>query len=88
MAIPNLKRIKVSSEQELRNWLAKQSDQEQNLMLVTYNEASRDKYVSREQVRDALIEHGWAAGTRYTLNGNLLGHVISKQLNKHAATSR
>lgn len=77
MSIPNLKRIKVSSEQELRNWLAKHPDQEQSIMLVTCNKKSRDKHVSREQVRDALVEHGWADGPRYTLKGNLIGHVIS-----------
>lgn len=62
----------MSSEQELRAWLSNQPDKEQRVMLVTYNETSGDKYVSREQVRDALIEHGWVAGPRHTLNGTSL----------------
>ena len=49
MSIPRLKRIKVSSVQELRNWLSKQPDQEQSVMVLTCKENSRDKYVSREQ---------------------------------------
>ncbi len=78
MSIPNLKRIKVSSGQELRNWLAKQPDQQQTVMLLTCNKTSRNKYVSREEVDEALVEHGWVAGVKYTLNGNLIGHVIGK----------
>jgi hypothetical protein len=63
MMIPKLKRIKVSSEQEV--------------MIVTCNKKYRDKHVSSDQVRDALSENGWAAGQRYTLDGNLVGHVVS-----------
>lgn len=77
MIIPKLKRIKVSSAQELRNWLAKNSEREQEVMIVTCNKKSRDKHISSDQVRDALCENGWAAGQSYTLDGNLVGHVGS-----------
>lgn len=77
MTIPNLKRLKISSEQELRFWLSKQAGQVQSVMVVTYSEASHDRYVSRAQVAEALDAHGWVSGFSYTLNGNLLGHVIS-----------
>jgi hypothetical protein len=78
MTIPNLKRIKVHSIPELTAWLAKQPRDAQSVMLVTYTDTSHDKYVSHEQLRDAITAHGWATGFRYTLNGNFLGHVISK----------
>lgn len=77
MIIPKLKRIKVSSEQELRNWLAKNSDCKQEVMIVTCNKKSREKHVSNDQLREALGEIGWAVGRSYTLDGNLVGHVIS-----------
>jgi hypothetical protein len=77
MIIPKLKRIKVSSEHELRNWLAKNSEQKQEVMIVTCNKKSRDKHISCDLVRDALDENGWAAGQSYTLDGNLVGHVVS-----------
>lgn len=77
MMIPKLKRIKVSSEQELRNWLANNTAQQQDVMIVTCNKKSREKHVSSDQVRDALIENGWVAGQSYTLDGNLVGHVVS-----------
>ena len=74
----NPKRVKISSEQELRNWLDKNPGDGQRVMLVTYNKASCEKHVSREQIRDALDVYGWDDGPRTTLNGNLIGHVISK----------
>lgn len=78
MIIPKLKRIKVSSEQELRNWLAKNPDQMQDVMIVTCNKKSPDKHLSRDQVKDVLAQNGWLAGRSYTLIGNLDGHVISR----------
>ena len=78
MTIPKLRRIKVSSGQELGDWLAKNEDLRQDVMLVTCNSKSRDKFVSSEQVREALAEHGWSAGRRYTLRGNLVGHVACR----------
>ncbi len=77
MIIPKLKRVKVSSELELRNWLAKNSEQRQEVMIVTSNKKSRDKHMSSDQVREALSEYGWAAGQSYTLDGNLVGHIVS-----------
>lgn len=87
MGIPNLKRVKVSSEQELRAWLNKQPDEDQSVMLVTYTKTSRDKHVSHEQVHEALVEHGWASGRKYTLNSHLLGHLISKHQDEPAMPS-
>lgn len=78
MKTPNLKRISISSEQELDIWLASHSDQSQSVMLVTHTKPSHRNYVSGEQVREALAAHGWIAGPRYTLNADLLGHVIAK----------
>ncbi len=75
--MPKLKRVKVSTEQELRNWLNKNSDQEQEVMIVTCNQKSRDKFISIDRVRDAVVQSGWNAGRSYTLDGNLVGHVIS-----------
>ena len=46
-------------------------------MIVTCNKKSRDKYISSIQVRDAAREHGWNAGRSYSLDGNLMGHVLS-----------
>ena len=75
MTIPKLKRVKVSSEQELRSWLAKNGGVAQHVMIVTCNKTSPDKYIRSEDVRRALLEQGWTAGQSFTLSGNLTGHV-------------
>jgi hypothetical protein len=77
MVIPKLKRIKVSSEQQLRNWLASNSEFERDVMIVTCNKKSREKHISSEQVRRILGDLGWTAGKSYALDGNLVGHVAS-----------
>lgn len=77
MTIPNLKRIKVTSGLELTTWLSKQDRDGQSVMLVTHADQNHSKHVGRNQVDAALTAHGWTSGMRYTLNGGLLGHVIS-----------
>ncbi len=46
-------------------------------MIVTCDRSSPTKHVSRASVRSILAQHGWKSEKSYTLNGNLLGHVIS-----------
>lgn len=75
MTIPTLKRIKVSSAQDLRNWLSQQAGYPQDVMIVTCDKTSRTKHVSSDEVRKALHDSGWMAGRSYTLNGHLVGHV-------------
>jgi hypothetical protein len=79
MAIPNLKRVTISSEMELRVWLANSPIHAQSIMLVTHNTSAPDKHVSAEQIMDAIAAHGWASGARYTLNAHLVGHVIHRR---------
>ena len=76
MSMPKLKRIKVSSEEELRSRLA--TGPGDAVMIVTCNKTSRDKHVSNEQVSGVLGELGWSLGRRYTLSGNLVGHVARR----------
>ena len=76
MPIPKLKRIKISSEQELVSWLAKNTNRTGEVMIVTCNKVSPSKYVSRDRVCDALSKHGWTSGQSYTLDGKLVGHVV------------
>ena len=78
MEFPKLKRINVCSEQELDVWLKRNTSQEESVMVVTHANSSHQKFVSREQVGQLLAEHGWKAGSRYTIGSNLLGHVITK----------
>ena len=78
MIIPKLKRIKVSTVQELRSWLTKNSSKPQDVMIVTCNKRSQTKHIHSQQVRDIARETGWNSGRSYTLDGNLSGHIVSK----------
>ena len=78
MKIPNLKRIKVSSETELATWLSKRPKQFESVMITTTTKPSGPNFVGRDQVEAALAAHGWIAGPCFTLNGGLIGHVISQ----------
>jgi enoyl-[acyl-carrier-protein] reductase (NADH) len=77
--IPNLKRFNISSDQELDALLAKLTDCAEKVMVVTHCVSSHPKHVSRKQVHDALVRHGWKSGQIYTLNASLIGHVISRK---------
>lgn len=76
MSIPKLKRIKVATERDLRNWLSKNTGDPDEVMIVTCNKTSRDKHISGDQVRETVAQSGWIAGRSYTLVGNLTGHVV------------
>ncbi|MFT6945320.1 MAG: hypothetical protein ACJAUW_001902 [Yoonia sp.] len=79
MSIPNLKRVRVSSEAELRRWFALGSEQMEPVMLVTYNRTSADKNVSHDQEHAAMDAYGWVHGQKFTLNKSLIGHVIRRE---------
>lgn len=79
MKIPNLRRIKVTSQAELAKWLATNADHPESVMLVTHCRPSSPNHVSREEVAQALAAHGWEAGPRFTLNDALIGHVIARR---------
>lgn len=78
MNMPSLKRIRVTSEQQLRSRLARLSPDDASVMLVTCTRSTPDKYLSPDCIRSAVIAHGWSNGRRYTLNANQIGHVIHR----------
>lgn len=85
MDIPKLKRITVTSDADLRAWLARHRTSGESVMLVTRARRGSPNHVSRAEVGAALAAQGWVAGPRYTLNGSLIGHVIHP---RSAASSR
>jgi hypothetical protein len=78
MEIPKLKRVKVSTEAELRTWLAQNATLDQEVMIISCGKRSKDKHLSSATVRRVLQACGWASRGGYTLNGNLLGHVAAR----------
>ena len=61
-------RVEVSSSIQLWDWLLTAHTQHESVWLVTWKAAHRDKYVSRDEVLDALIAFGWIDGRRMKLD--------------------
>jgi uncharacterized protein YdeI (YjbR/CyaY-like superfamily) len=64
---PEIARVEVTSEAELWAWLEAHHTGP-SVWLVTWKAAHRDKYLSRDQVLDALIAYGWIDGRRMKLD--------------------
>lgn len=83
MSIPTLKRIRISSQIDLTTWLSKSAAQADiadmnSVMLVSHSDKANKSHLSVNEVREALNEQAWKLERSYTLNGGLLGHVISR----------
>ena len=61
-------RLEIQSAQTLWEWLGAHHAQQASVWLVTHKAADRSKYVSREEVLDALIAYGWIDGRRLKLD--------------------
>lgn len=61
-------KVEVTSAKALWAWLADHYGQDAPVWLVTWKAAQRDKYVSRDDVLDALIAYGWVDGRRMKLD--------------------
>jgi uncharacterized protein YdeI (YjbR/CyaY-like superfamily) len=70
-------RIEVAAVDELWAWLAAHHAVADSVWLVTWKAAHREKYVSREDVLDALIAHGWIDGRRLKLDDARTMQLIS-----------
>ena len=66
MTMPDLDRLEISSADALWAWLAENHDCGRSRLLVTWKATVPGKYVSREDVLDALVAHGWTDGRRWT----------------------
>ncbi|MEM6482818.1 MAG: hypothetical protein AAF681_13300, partial [Pseudomonadota bacterium] len=73
----NFERVQIASQSELWTWLEDHHDQQQSVWLVTFKAALREKYVSREEVLDALIAYGWIDGRRMKLDQDRTMQLIA-----------
>ncbi|MEM6595560.1 MAG: YdeI/OmpD-associated family protein [Pseudomonadota bacterium] len=80
-------RVEVASERALWDWLAANHAQEKGVILVTWKAATRDKYVGREAVLDALVAHGWIDGRRYKLDEARTAQLITPRQTQSWAAS-
>lgn len=70
-------RIEVASLDELWAWLAANHAEAESVWLVTWKADHRERYVSRDEVLDALIAHGWIDGRRLKLDDARTMQLIS-----------
>lgn len=85
----SLKRIEIESEAALWDWLARHHEAQESYLLVTWKKAEKDKYVSRDQVLDALLAYGWIDGRRYALDETRTMQLIcQRQQQKWTKTYR
>jgi uncharacterized protein YdeI (YjbR/CyaY-like superfamily) len=57
-------RVHVFNKDELWDWLEQNHQQSESVWLVTFKKIEPDKYLSRDEVLDALIAYGWIDGVR------------------------
>ncbi len=69
--------VEIASAASLWDWLGENGGQEAGVWLVTWKAAHPDRYVSRDEVLDALIAHGWIDGRRMKLDADRTMQLIS-----------
>ncbi len=73
----HLERIEVRSRPQLFAWLNEHHARIESVLLVTFKKHTRDCYVSREDVLDALVAYGWTDGRRWALDADRTMQLIS-----------
>ena len=75
----DLKKVQVSAPDALWDWLSANHHSHDSYLLVTWKKSSKEKYVSRDEVLDALLAYGWIDGRRYALDEARTMQLICKR---------
>lgn len=73
----SFEKLEITHPDALWAWLGKNHGQADSIWLVTWKAANRDKYVSRDDVLDALVAYGWIDGIRRKLDDLRTMQLIS-----------
>lgn len=88
MPIPEgLEQVEIESAAALWDWLEAHHGQGESVALVTWKAADPARYVSREDVLDALIAYGWIDGRRFTVDDARTAQLIAPRGVQHWAQS-
>ena len=71
--------FEITSTEQLWTWLAEHNGSDKSIRLITWKAAHPDKYVSREEVLDALIAHGWIDGRRFVVDEDRTAQLITRR---------
>ncbi|MEM9970869.1 MAG: YdeI/OmpD-associated family protein [Pseudomonadota bacterium] len=72
-----MKDLEITTAGALWDWLADNHGQTESVRLVTWKARHAGKYVSREQVLDALLAHGWIDGRRFVVDDDRTAQLIA-----------
>lgn len=84
-SIEILKKLEITSIDELRNWLILHNSTRESIWLVTFKKSVIGKYVSRDEVLDELLCFGWIDGVRKKLDADRTMQLISPRKSQHWA---
>ena len=77
----NFSSVEITTEHDLWVWLSNNFGLQDSVWLITYKKSTPQKYLSREQVLDALIAYGWIDGIRRKLDDQRTMQLISQTKN-------
>ncbi|MEM9519657.1 MAG: YdeI/OmpD-associated family protein [Actinomycetota bacterium] len=84
---PDLERLQITVVEQLLEWLGDHHGRSEGVLLVTYKKGQRDRYVSRDDVLDALVAHGWVDGRRFVVDDERTMQLITpRRQNRWAAS--
>ena len=75
--------IEIDKEEDLYAWLAANHAQKESVWLVTYKKSAGPKYLSTDQVLDALLCYGWIDGIRRKLDEQRTMQLIGPRRVQH-----
>lgn len=81
----NFRKVEITSQGELREWLEKNHETSESIWLVTFKKVAPKKYVSTSEVLDELLCFGWIDGIRRKLDENRTMQLIAPRKTEHWA---
>ena len=75
----NFSSVEITNEQDLWIWLSNNFGSQESVQLITCKKSTPQKYLSREQVLDALIAYGWIDGIRRKLDDQRTMQLVSQR---------
>lgn len=83
LATSSFAQIEIDNETDLYAWLAANHAQKESVWLVTYKKSAGAKYLSTDQVLDALLCYGWIDGIRRKLDEQRTMQLIGPRRVQH-----
>ena len=83
----NFLSLEITTENDLWDWLSNNFGSQDSVWLITYKKSTPQKYLSREQVLDALIAYGWIDGIRRKLDDQRTMQLISQRKTQSWSTT-